>query len=105
MCHGAGLSPTFVEMPEPRVEHVLLSVAAGAGLALLPETVTERFAAPGIRFVALESDEAAFRNAVLTHPDTDSLATLAFLRALAQTAGAQLLSTAAYRSSWRVIQQ
>jgi hypothetical protein len=30
-----------------RVEHVLLAVAAGVGLALLPETVTERFAAPG----------------------------------------------------------
>jgi len=47
MCHSAGLAPTFVEMPEPRVEHVLLAVAVGAGLALLPETVTERFAAPG----------------------------------------------------------
>jgi DNA-binding transcriptional LysR family regulator len=87
MCHSAGLAPTFVEMPEPRVEHVLLAVAAGAGLALLPETVTERFAAPGIRFVALEAGDAAFRGAVLTHPDADSLATHAFLRALARTAG------------------
>ena len=77
----------FVEMPEPRVEHVLLAVAAGAGLALLPATVTERFAAPGIRFVALEASEAAFRTAVLTHPDADSLATRAFLSALARTAG------------------
>jgi DNA-binding transcriptional LysR family regulator len=87
MCHSAGFAPTFVELPEPRVEHVLLAVAAGAGLALLPETVTERFAAPGIRFVALETGEAAFRSAVLTHPDADSLATRAFLRALARTAG------------------
>jgi DNA-binding transcriptional LysR family regulator len=88
ICHRAGLSPTFVEVAEPRVEHVLLSVAAGAGLALLPETVTERFAAPGVRFVALEADEAAFRSVVLTHPDTDSLATVAFLRALGRTARA-----------------
>jgi DNA-binding transcriptional LysR family regulator len=87
MCHNAGLAPTFVEIPEPRVEHVLLAVAAGAGLALLPETVTERFAAPGIRFVALEAPGAAFRTAVLTRSDTDSLATLAFLRAVAGTAG------------------
>ena len=86
MCHGAGLSPTFVEVSEPRVEHVLLSVAAGAGLAVLPETAAERFATPGIRFVALESDEPVLRSAVLTCPDTDSLATLAFLRALARTA-------------------
>ena len=69
------------------MEHVLLAVAVGAGLALLPETVTERFAAPGIRFVALEAGEAAFRSAVLTHPDADSLATHAFLRALGPTAG------------------
>jgi hypothetical protein len=93
MCHAAGLSPTFVELPEPRVEHVLLAVAAGAGPALLPEAATERFAAPGIRFVALETDEPVLRSAVLTHPDTDSLATLAFLRAIAQTAGRSAAQT------------
>lgn len=87
MCHNAGLAPTFVEMAEPRVEHVLFAVAAGAGLALLPESVTERFAAPGIRFVALETSEPAVRSAVVTHPDADSLATHAFLRALARTGG------------------
>jgi DNA-binding transcriptional LysR family regulator len=86
MCHHAGLSPTLVEVPEPRVEHVLLAVAAGAGLALLPESVTERFASPVLRFVAVQASEAAFRCAVLTHPDTESLATLAFLRALQRTA-------------------
>jgi DNA-binding transcriptional LysR family regulator len=86
MCHGAGLSPTFVELSEPRVEHVLLAVAAGAGLALLPEGVTERFASPGVRFVALQGSPAPLETAVFTHPDTDSLATLAFLRALARTA-------------------
>src|SRR6266511_1636726 len=90
MCHTAGLSPTFVELPEPRVEHVLLGVAAGAGLAVLPEAVTERFAAPGIRFVALEAEEPVLRTAVLTQPDTDSLATLAFLRAVARMAGTQV---------------
>src|SRR4051812_2896765 len=42
MCHAAGLSPTFVEIPEPRVEHVLLAVAA-AGPALLPEAATSDF--------------------------------------------------------------
>jgi len=85
MCHNAGLAPTFVEMAEPRVEHVLFAVTAGAGLALLPESVTERFAAPGIRFVALETTEPVFRSAVVTHRDAESLATVAFLRALART--------------------
>ena len=64
-----------------------LAGCSAAGLALLPESVTERFASPVIRFVALEGSEATFRTAVVTHPDTDSLATLAFLRALQRTAG------------------
>jgi DNA-binding transcriptional LysR family regulator len=91
MCHHAGLSPTLVEVPEPSVEHVLLAVAAGAGLALLPESVTERFASPVIRFVAVQGSETAFRSAVLTHPDTESLATVAFLRALQRTAGNEVV--------------
>lgn len=94
MCHAAGLSPTFVETPEPRVEHVLLAVAAGAGPALLPEAVTDRFAAPGIRFVALKTDEPVLQSAVLTHPDTDSLATLAFIRAIARTTSSPAAETA-----------
>jgi DNA-binding transcriptional LysR family regulator len=93
LCHAAGLSPTFVDLPEPRVEHVLLAVAAGAGPALLPEAVTDRFAAPGIRFVALETDEPVLRSAVLTHPETDSLATLAFLQAIARTASSRAART------------
>jgi DNA-binding transcriptional LysR family regulator len=87
MCHVAGLSPALVEVGEPRVEHVLLAVAAGSGLALLPESVTERFASPGVRFVPLEGAGAAFRTAALTLADTDSLATIAFLRALERAAG------------------
>jgi DNA-binding transcriptional LysR family regulator len=93
MCHGAALSPTFVQIPEPRVEHVLLAVAGGAGPALLPEAITDRFAAPGIRFVALETDEPVLRSAVLTHPNTDRLATLAFLRAIARTASSRTAPT------------
>jgi hypothetical protein len=76
------------------VEHVLLAVATGAGPALVPEAVTDRFAAPGVRFVALETDEPVLRSALLTHCDTNSLATLAFLRALARTADSRAEQTA-----------
>jgi DNA-binding transcriptional LysR family regulator len=82
MCRTAGLAPALVEIHEARVEHALLAVAAGLGIALLPESVTERYASPGTRFVALEAGEPAFQTAVLTHTDVESLATLAFLRAL-----------------------
>ncbi|MDX6656382.1 MAG: hypothetical protein QOH62_1175 [Solirubrobacteraceae bacterium] len=82
ICRDAGLAPTLVEVAEAQVEHALLAVASGAGMALLPESAAERFAAPGVRFVPLEGDEPGFESAVLTHPATENLATLAFLRTL-----------------------
>ncbi|MEA2150004.1 MAG: hypothetical protein QOD69_1834 [Solirubrobacteraceae bacterium] len=86
MCRTAGLAPTLVETAEPRVEHALLSVATGAGMALVPESAAERYAAPGIRFVALQGAEPAFQTAVLTRPDTDSLPTHSFLHAVSRAA-------------------
>ena len=85
ICRDAGLSPTLVEVSEPRVEQALMAVASGAGIALLPESVTERFTTPGIRFLPIEGAPAAFESAVVTRPHTESLATLAFLRALTRT--------------------
>jgi DNA-binding transcriptional LysR family regulator len=82
VCHDAGLSPTFAEVAEPRVEHILLAVASGGGIALLPESAAERQAAPGVRFIPLEAGAPAFESAVLTRPHTDNLATAGFLRAL-----------------------
>jgi DNA-binding transcriptional LysR family regulator len=85
ICRDAGLSPTFVTVPEPRIEHVLLTVAAGAGMALVPDSVAERCTVPGIRFVPLAGVGAAFQSVALTHPDTEDIATLSFLRALSRT--------------------
>lgn len=86
LCREAGLSPTFVEAGESRVEAVLLAVAAGGGAALLPASATERFAAPGVRLVDLVGAEPAFESAVLTRPDTESLAIHGFLRAVSRAA-------------------
>jgi DNA-binding transcriptional LysR family regulator len=86
ICRDAGLAPTLVTVPEPRVEHVLLGVAAGAGMALVPDSVAERCTIPGLRFVPLEGVGAAFQSAVLTHPDSEDIATMSFLRALSRTA-------------------
>ena len=76
-CREAGLSPTFIEVGEPRVEHALLAVASGAGMALLPESVAEHHMAPGVRFVPLDTAAPAFESAVITRPDNESLATSA----------------------------
>jgi len=86
LCREAGLSPAFVDAAEPRVEAVLLAVAAGAGTALLPASVTERYAAPGVRLVEIAAAEPAFESAVLTQPDAQSIAIHGFLRAVTRAA-------------------
>jgi DNA-binding transcriptional LysR family regulator len=84
LCRAAGLSTTFVQVAEARVEAVLLAVAAGNTPALLPESVSERYATPGVRMVSLAGVEPTFESALLTQPDTENLATLALLRALSR---------------------
>ena len=93
ICRDAGLAPTLVEIAEPCVEQALLAVASGAGIALLPESVTERFTTPGIRFLPIEGTAPAFESAVVTRPLTASLATLAFLRALTRTRRQSVVAT------------
>jgi DNA-binding transcriptional LysR family regulator len=85
-CRDAGLSPVFVEASEPRVEAVLLAVAAGGGAALLPASVTQRYGTPGVQLVDLVGLEPAFEAVVLTRPDSDSLAIHGFLRAVSHAA-------------------
>jgi DNA-binding transcriptional LysR family regulator len=82
-CHEAGISPSLIEIEEPQVEHMLLAVASGAGMALVPEWAAERFATPGIRFVRLEGVRPACESVVVTRRENESLATHAFLRAVA----------------------
>jgi hypothetical protein len=88
-CHGQGLTPMFIEVAEPRVEHALLAVAAGAGPAILPASVADRYAAPGVRLVPLADAGASLRTVALTVPDRGTLATAAFLRALDRAARAR----------------
>ena len=78
----AGIAPSLYEVSEPRVESVLLSVAAGAGSAVLPAAAADRYAVPGVRLVPLEGDAAELETAVLTHPESDNPAMSALLRAL-----------------------
>jgi DNA-binding transcriptional LysR family regulator len=84
LCREAGIAPALHEVREPRVESVLLAVAAGAGPAVLPAAVAERYAVPGVRLVPLQDDATGFETAVVTHPDADNPATDALLRALAR---------------------
>jgi DNA-binding transcriptional LysR family regulator len=86
ICRDAGVAPTLVEVAEPRVEQALLAVTSGAGIALLPESVSERFATPSIRFLPLEGSGPAFESAVVSRPDTENLGTRALLRTASRPA-------------------
>ena len=88
-CRAAGVSPSLVEMPDAPVEQALLAVASGAGLALLPESVAERYGTPGVRFVPLGGDTATFTTAVLTRRNNEHMPTVAFLRAVSALARRQ----------------
>ena len=51
-------------------------------MGLVPESVAERYAAPGVRFVPLGGDQPTSATAVLTRRGTDHIPTVAFLRAV-----------------------
>jgi DNA-binding transcriptional LysR family regulator len=82
MCRDADLSPTTIELAEPRVDHALMMVATGTGMALLPESAAAHYAAPGVRFVEVQTPAPVISTVVVTSPDADDLATAAFLRTL-----------------------
>jgi DNA-binding transcriptional LysR family regulator len=84
-CHRAGMSPRLVEMADANVERALLAVASGIGMALLPDSVRERYAAVGVRFVPLHGTPPSFTTAVVTRRDAPHVLTAAFLRAVVRT--------------------
>ncbi len=51
-CRNAGVAPTVIETCESGVDHALLIVAAGGGIALLPASAA-RYSAPAVRFLPL----------------------------------------------------
>ena len=84
-CRHAAFAPTLVEMPDGHVERALLAVASGAGILLLPEGVTERYGAAGVRFVALAGAAPVLTTAVVSRRDSRHMPTEAFLRTIART--------------------
>jgi DNA-binding transcriptional LysR family regulator len=84
-CCAAGISPTLIEMPDGHVDRILLAVASGAGMAMLPECVAERYADAGVRFVPLEGESPALTTGIVSPRHTEHLPTVAFLRAASRT--------------------
>jgi DNA-binding transcriptional LysR family regulator len=84
-CCAAGISPTLIEMPDGQVDRILLAVASGAGMAMLPECVAERYAGAGVRFVPLEGESPALMTGIVSPRHTEHLPTVALLRAASRT--------------------
>jgi DNA-binding transcriptional LysR family regulator len=80
-CSAAGISPTLIEMPDGQVDRILLAVASGAGMAVLPECVADRYADAGVRFVPMEGESPALTIGIVSPPHTEHLPTVALLRA------------------------
>jgi DNA-binding transcriptional LysR family regulator len=87
VCRAAGASPQLFEISDGDVERLLLAVAAGAGVGLVPDSMRERYVASGVRFVALDTDnEPSVPSVVATRTDSTHMPTAAFLRAASETA-------------------
>jgi DNA-binding transcriptional LysR family regulator len=84
-CSDAGISPTLIEMPHGQLDRLLLAVASGAGMAVLPECVAERYADAGVRFVPLNGESPVLTTGIVSPRHTEHLPTVAFLRAASRT--------------------
>lgn len=84
-CHEAGISPTLVETLDASIERVLLAIASGGGMALLPESVAERYLPAGVALVPVVSETLLVPTAVITRTESQHVPTIAFLRAISST--------------------
>jgi DNA-binding transcriptional LysR family regulator len=82
-CRQAGFAPSLQETEEPRVEHALLSVALGRGIALMPASVADRHSLPGVVFRAV--DAPVCEVALVTGPEP-SVAAMQLCKLVGHTA-------------------
>jgi len=78
----AELAPTLIESSEPQVEHVLLEVAAGTGVALLPSSVADRVRTPGVTYVALSGEAPGCSVVLATRDEQPGMPVAALLHAI-----------------------
>ena len=79
-CRSAAVAPALVEMTEPIVEHALLLVASGLGIALLPSSVADRYRTTGISFRPIAQPAPTTELAFIARVDPADVTVAAFLR-------------------------
>jgi DNA-binding transcriptional LysR family regulator len=80
--HDAGLAPVLTAVAEPRIESVLLGVASGRGMALLPASAAERRTLPGVHIAQVLGADPEVESGVSSHPEAGLLGLQSFLHVL-----------------------
>jgi DNA-binding transcriptional LysR family regulator len=78
-CRSAGISPQLIDVSESQVEHVLLLVASGIGVALLPSSAAERYTTVGVSFRPVAAAPLT-ELAIVSRADSMEIPIAAFLR-------------------------
>jgi DNA-binding transcriptional LysR family regulator len=87
-CRSAAIAPALVEMAEPTVEHALLLVASGLGIALLPASVADRYMTTGVSFRPIAQPAPTTELAFIARLDPGDVTVAAFLRVARELDGA-----------------
>ena len=82
-CRDAGFTPSIIETTDPQIEHALLSVAGGAGIALVPASAADRYTTPGVRLLPLDPEGPVCEMALVTRPESDDESLVAAFLSLA----------------------
>ena len=98
-CWRTGAAPALMPTCDRTIGELLLGVASGGGIALLPSSVADRHAMPGVRFKALAAPVPTCDVALVSRPDNASAALAAFQRLLGERART-LATTGSSRMTW-----
>jgi DNA-binding transcriptional LysR family regulator len=95
-CREADFSPSLQESHEPRVEDLLMGVALGHGIALLPASAADRYSLTCVRYVPVVAPALSHEVVLVTGPDpVTAVAQLVRLARVARPAPAPALALAA----------
>jgi DNA-binding transcriptional LysR family regulator len=83
-CRTADVAPALIDTAEPNVEHALLLVASGLGVAVLPASVADRYAIPGISFRPLEPPAPTLELGAVVRAELSEAAVEGFIRLLGE---------------------
>jgi DNA-binding transcriptional LysR family regulator len=83
-CRTADVAPAVIDTNDSDVEHALLLVASGLGVAVLPSSVADRYAVPGVSFRPLDAPAPAIEIGAVVRAEPTEAAAAGFVRLLGE---------------------